>query len=550
MPHNVSAERVIGAWDPPARGVMRHMPAYKVPTDGVFEASNVVYRKGFLMPRPGLLGLTSDGVLARPVGLASIANLAESSFAGTAFDGGGFTTTADERYLVAMTTQAVWAYYNAQWNNLMAGSAGSFYTADGFDPLSFAGNSPSDVLSGGPSNLGRFAAMEIDSDTLGRGLYVMAVNGQDEPRIWDTRTNTVSVASDWPRFSDVIQLESRFVGIVPPYEVRWGEALSIAAPAKLNVRFLAETTDKLVSILSLGGNTSYYLLKEETIWSARAVGGASSQFFSFDFKFRVTGPASPSAVQVLDGVAFYMTPSGRVAAFNGQTVRWLGEGAWVQIRDGSKTFAKIDKQYSNRIVSSTDPLNREIHFFYPQEGDNGNLYGVCTVTLPDLEAGVESFGVFPGRLSVPVSAATPREGSFQDSVVMRSDVEYTAFTQAGTLDASQPFSGYWQTGLVAAPGMEPFRMEGHESMFERGADYGTVRVIPMFSYILDTPGGSQGASTVVDLAATKVKDEKGGDVRGRFFGLRYEFTTPLTMLWQGARLAARRIEHAPQLTAR
>jgi hypothetical protein len=206
-----------------------------------------------------------------------------------------------------------------------------------------------------------------------------------------------------------------------------------------------------------------------------------------------------------------------------------------------------------------NPFKRLVYFYYPQEGDNGDCNGVVVLTLPDPEAGVDSFGAFPGRLGIPLSAATTREGKFQDAVVMRSDGEFTAFTVSGDLDASVPIDGYWQTGLVAAHSagfltatgsMEPYRMEGHESFFERGAGYGIVSVRPISSYILDKQGGTVGNSHTIDLSSVTVKEQKGGDVKGRFFGLRYEFTTPSNFIWQGARLAARRIEGTAKLTTK
>ena len=62
----------------------------------------------------------------------------------------------------------------------------------------------------------------------------------------------------------------------------------------------------------------------------------------------------------------------------------------------------------------------------------------------------------------------------------------------------------------------------------------------MSSHILGTEGGTVGSSKSIDLTNTTevLGAQKGGNVQGRFFGLRYSFTTPITLRWLGARLSA------------
>ena len=104
----------------------------------------------------------------------------------------------------------------------------------------------------------------------------------------------------------------------------------------------------------------------------------------------------------------------------------------------------------------------------------------------------------------------------------------------GTVDVAEPFDGYWQTGLAAVEGPNPARFSDAEAFCKRGEGYGKLTFKAVSSHILDTPGGTiSNIGSTVDLSTVKVFDLKASNARGRFIGGRMEFTTPVTIRYEG-----------------
>lgn len=511
MPYSPSTGDFIETWHVPLRGVLHNVPMIRIPTDALYDSLNVLVRNATLQPRPGLTLYTSTVLGARPVGAFNTVSLASGAFQEDAFQADTFQLSGSipSTTIVAATTRKIWAFYGGVWNDITDTSLTAL-----------------DV------HLSRFTSIEI-----GGVIYTLHTNGADAPRQWDGTSPTVSVvAGSPPLWTDLANISDRIIGIVPPYLVKWGEPLALNTWPATNFRTLADTPDPLVAIRAFGTQQGV-VLKSRSIWSAIPTGGSGGSAFRFELRKLVDGPASPTAVVDADGTLYYMTDGGRVGAYDGSSHEWVAEGIWPLIN------AELDKNNTSRIFGVLNPEHREVSFFYPRTGDGGELKGVATVILPKPREFITDHIAFFGRLGRAVSAGIDLRLGDNDVLVFTS-ADQRSYRVAGVDDAGIAITGHWQSGLVPTPMLEAFRLEAIETFTYRDAGYGSLTVRPVYSNMLDRPGGTLGPGGTVDLTDVPVKDFKGSDVRGRFFGVRYEFTTPITLQWHGARLMARKIEGA------
>lgn len=485
----------LAAWGTPKRGMIRSLPSHEIPQDAVFDASNVSLRGGRLTARAGLSEFSSTIFNGRPVG----------AFQYQAEDG--------TRTPVMVTANRIWGYVSGTWTDLT-----------------------NTVLTGSANQLARMTILEFSSQT-----QLFITNGADVPRVWTGTGSVSTVDSTSPKFTDVCTTADRIVGIIPPYKIAWGEALTFSVWPTLNARFAAETSDRVVAIQAFGP-LGFLLFKEGSLWLGTFVGGSSATSFILQWRRDCEGPAGPGAVCKADGVWVYMTPSGRIAATDGSSFQWIGEGLqpYLNPETGDAT-SKIDSTNSPRTVASYDPKHQEVTFWYPRTGDGGECKGMVTVSMPKLDFGLPYFACFPGVTAVPISAAmTMRLSDQQDKILAFSSVASTqkSYTMAsGVGDAGVAFDGSWQTGLQAVQGMGQYRMAHLEAYLERLAGYGTVTFKGVTSYALDTPGGTvETTGKSIDLATAAVRSETGRDLRGRYFGMRFNFTSASTPIWLGGRL--------------
>lgn len=487
------------------------MPIYKVPPEAVWSSANVLVRAGFLQARPGLTQFVPTVMTGRPTGMFNSIMLATGAFQADAFQNDAFQTTGSlpSTLLLAGTTRKLYAFFGGVLNDV----TGTTLTALETQPA-------------------RFASIALGSP---QTLFVLHTNGADAPRQWDATSATfTAVAGSPPLWSDFTNIAEHIVGIVPPYNIQWGNTQSISAWPAANVRVLSDTPDPLRAIAALGVRTGV-VYKSRSLWDVVITGDPTeSRFFRFEPRGLLDGPTGPAAVINTDGSHLYMTDAGRIGYYNGSRHLWVGDGIWPLIQ------ANLDTTNTARIFGAYDPMFKIGVFCYPRTGDAGECKGWAIVMLPNIKEGYEGFITFHGSSLVALSAGgDTRLDSFK-ALFTRSDAgAQKVYTWEGVDDAGSAITGHWQTGMVGAPGLEFFTLEAYEAFVLRGGGFGTLTVKPVSSYILDIEGGTVAAAKTIDLAEQVVLGSpKGGDIRGRFFGMRFEFTTPITLKWLGSRLSA------------
>lgn len=535
---------MVGQWEVPTAGTLRYMPIYKIPPEALWSAHNVLVRAGFLQPRPGVTQFSATAMTGRPTGIFNGIMLATGAFQEDTFQNDAFQVTGSipSSLLIVGTTDKIYGYYAGVLNDITG--------APDLTAL--------DVQQA------RFTSIALSTPQV---LYVLHTNGQDAPRQWDVTSGTFSaVAGSPPNWTDITNIDAHIIGIVPPYDIRWGPTQSITSWPAANVRVLSDTPGSLVAIRELGVRSGV-VYKTDGIWDVVVTGSdVESSYFRFEQRDIVHGPASPAAVVHVDGAHLYMTKLGRVGYYDGSRHYWVAEGTWPITR------VNLDTANASRIFGAYDPRYKVALFIYPNIAGaasdlgplslgDGECYGWVMVMLPNPSEGYEGFISFHGSSALPFSAAgTLRQGN-EPIILARStsgsrklytwdnsaeDESSLGFSPDGD-DAGSTITGHFQTGLVPCPGLEFFTLESFETLALQKAGYGTsLTVKPVSSFVLDATGGTVGTAQTVSLepsTSNKVLGKpKSADLRGRFFGLRYDFTvnesTPSVLRWLGARLSA------------
>lgn len=496
--HFISSERVIGHFDAPARGVNRLLPAYQLPPDSLRDASNVIYRAGILRPRPGYSQFHSQ------------------VFSGTPTGAYPYLRGAADPVPILATTTRQYAYDGGAWSD----KTGTLQTAT-------------------TSQAARFTSISLGTPTVS---YVIHSNGKDTPTSWSGSGTFTAAPGSPPKFTDLCTISDHIIGIVPPYGVQWSNIRSFSTWPTLNVKQAAETPDATVALRPLGQGSNGILYKERSLWGVTYTGASTeATTFRFDFIGFYDGPASAAAVVDVDGLHLYMTPTGRIALFNGSQHQWVADGLWPLIR------TDIDTTKSPRVWGFYDPMNHEVHFFYPTLTYSSALRGHVCITLPKADQGIATIGSFPGYLTDELTAgSTVRLTDYKDFCLTAGTTANRSykFTTDAATDDGTGFSGYWQTGLIQTPGRDPFKVEAVETYAERGTGYGSLTVQGIRSYTLAGEGTRMGNPQIINLAGEEpVKDGTGFDaVHGRFLGLRYAFanSSTCTLRFKGASLFAQR----------
>jgi hypothetical protein len=367
---------------------------------------------------------------------------------------------------------------------------------------------------------------------------VIHTNGKDTPAQWNGGGGNFTDMTGAPKWSDVTTIESYIIGIVPPYGLQWGNISSITSWPALNKMQVSDTPDEVIAIAPLGTRGAI-LYKENTIWGVAFTGGqTAASAFAREFIGYYDGPASPNAVVNLNGAHMYMTTTGRVGFFNGSRHIWVADGLWPDIQ------LDIDVASSRRCWGVFDPANFEVHFFYPSLGLSNAIRGHVCITLPRPEFGVEAFGAFPGRLGHELSAgATVRLTDKKDIMLVADTTNRRSykFSTDSTTDNAVAISGYWQTGLIETPGANPLHLESIETFAERANGYGKLTAQLVTSWVLADEGQLSDDSVDIPLGDNEeptYSDTGFLESRGRFFGLRYSFSSAATntVRYKGARL--------------
>ena len=484
------AQRLVGQWAFPRKGVVRTIPAHELPPDALYDGHNVMLHGGQLRGRPGLTIAPGNTATPFPTIGASM-----------------YFSPAGSPTILFANTQRLFSYTGAITTDLT-----------------------NTLLTGTYAQLGRFALIEFGTPEV---VYAVFTNGVDAPRAWTGSATFANLAGSPPLWTDITNAYDRIVGVVPPYKVSWGEQAQLDKWPVLNTRFLSETVDPIVAI-SGRGVSGVIVYKRKSIWVGVPQGGSSAFAFVFQPREQKDGPAGAQAKVTVDNTDYYMTLDGRIAAYDGFNHQWVGHGIWPIVQ------ATINPTEANRTMAWFDPPTRTVYFAYPKLFDSTAIVGLAAVCLPAPEQGIEGHACFTGTLGREVYTATQAwfGGDPQEKALVFSNrglgAEATLFE--GATDLGTTISGYWQPGLAGTPGLTPMRMDLVEPFFQRGVGYGTVTVRPKVSNVLDLPGGTDATPYTVDLAQAPVYEHGAsrGDARGRFFGLRFEYTAGATIRYSGA----------------
>lgn len=497
MPHFITGERIVGRHEVPWRGINRLARADALPADALRDASNVLPREGKLRFRPGYSQFNATvmdnivtGIFPYMRGAADPVPILSTSFRHYKYDGGA---------IVDIT------------------------------------GTPSSAQ---PTQLSRFATIALGTPAVNN---LIISNGADPPMRW-TGTGTLTNLLLHPKWTDITTIADHVIGIRPPYEVTWCAIRDIAVPPALNIKQASETVDPVVAIRPLGNGAGAVLCKERSLWPVTYIGGQSEarsfQFGPYPFGFW-DGPASPAAWVDVDGAAIYMTPTGRIAIFNGSNHLWIGDGLWPTLRDD------IDRSQSGRIWGMYDSVHGEVHFVYPSLTTASAMRGWVGISLPKAEQGVQPFGVFRGWLTHSFTAgATIRLTDKIDRLwITGGPSPSRLYTMTMDVDTDQGtgFAAYWQTGLLALPGFDPLRLDSVETLADRGDGYGQLDLRMVSSWVLGNDDGQLAESPSTVELGQNVEPAKGGsgvEFRGRWVGVRYDVadSSAVTLGWKGANI--------------
>ena len=532
-------EEQIAQWGVPSRGVVSTLPAHEIPSDALFQARNILVRDAVTRTRPGLKSLVNfttpmEGV---PTG---------------AFNYRDITGRA---YVLIGTTTAIYT-----WDGVVLRKRTGAVAANGNAPA-FSG-----TLTGDVDHPSRFTSIEI-----GGTVYVLHTNGVDPLLQWDGTSPTfVPVTGDpvgpesdpgppkpAPRFTDIATVGDHIVGLLPPYDVRWNNLLTLSQWPELNFKAVSETPDAALALRALG-TLGAVLWKTDTISVFFFEGQSEASAFRFEFRGFYDGPGGVGAIVDVSGTQIYMTPTGRVGAFNGSSHIWIADAVWSDVR------AVIDPSKAQRIVGLYDPFFHEVWFFYPRLEDTDGLpRGILLLALPRPDVGRTDEGCFPGALASlwghAVTAGTgyrlsdrsPRVIAFSDDGLgYKLGGDESGCVAPGDLppgegsDAGFPFDWAFRTGLQGQKGI--YVLQGIEPFMERDVNYGAIRVEPVVSYALPVNGGVLGPPHTIDLERRWVRPMTAVDVRGQFHGVRYSYDPtdgPVAKLrYFGSRVYGNRVE--------
>lgn len=490
----------------PFSGLVQSVPAHQAPNTSGTIVKNCYFSMGSLRTRPGFTkasnspGLPSDpAFLEMPVGIGW-ANTINGNFdvyvCGTTnlwrLRGG----TGSWTDISGAVTLTVTATDRARWTALYnkATDQTAFMFATGTDPLVRS-------LDGG-----NFAAVTgVD-------------NGQD-----------------------ICTVAARAMQAFLPNRIQWSDIYGSGTWPSLNFYYAADTPGKIVALRPLG-TLGVAIYKEDSIIVGYSQPGSPAAAFRFETRVQRPGPASKNAVVDAEGMHYYMTPRGRIAAFDGTNFAWIGDGFWPFMFDPTDGF---DFFNAYQTTGFYDPSRGIVVFIYPRISENGDgPTGIAIVTLPHPEWGVTSYGVWPGILSWPVASATHVfYASGQFGLVCRKLTPYMVdyFDYTSLTDEGTAFPCRFVSSLQSMPEVNKVDIE---AFLRRSSGYGTATMSAVTSYVLGAYPGTSSAAQTIDLENTGlVRDPKGYNASGRFVGLDLNWTSDTgTVIYDGALVTGYAVE--------
>ena len=497
---------VIAQFVVPYKGTWKNVPAHKVPVDAVHDSYNVYIREGQLRTRPGLSSFTDGSAYADDTNIV-IGGLSFVNHDSVYI----YLVTKDKLYM--KSTYSAWEVTQPIGPEVPSVAASDHAVVD-TAALQVSGN----------------IAVVFASE--GIQLRVKSTPGLAFGMPYIT-SNIVA--------KSVCIASSRVIALVPPHTITWSSVLDFNTfdPTALAIR--SQTLDLGICVKQLS-SLSFVLYKDQSIHTARAQAGVDeSTAFAFSEPIVVEGPAGIHAVVDVNGTHMYMTRSGRIAVFDGTNYpTWIADGVWFFLQED------INTALAYKIRGVFDQRLNIVTFYYPKSGGTSYLQGMVTLCLPlqiDIEA-VTNPSVFLGECKEQITHTIYRRDTqtLNRAVVIgkpdediSGEFKLLLLDETATSDNGQIFSSHFQTGLQSAPDalhMQPCV----ESFIERGRGYGTVKIEPILSDILETFSGTKPDARAhrLNLEFNPVNEYIGFQKKSRFFGLKYTWTSDDTVRYNGA----------------
>lgn len=496
--------RLLKSCLPPFKGTWKSLPSYLIPEDVIQDSLNTTLLGGKLRSRCGLENFNTNALNGKALG--------------------SFLTvdTTNAKYPIVSTKDTVSILIGNAWFNITGGV-----------PLTnFFENQ-----------------VRMSSLQLGTSVYILYANGIDTIKIIPQATYLLEPitphAGSLPVCTDVCTSFSRFVGITPPYTISWCDVinddyLSFTNWPALNQTVLADTEDSLVAIRALG-TLGLAVYKEGNIFVGFAQSGSNAQAFRFEHRGEYEGPGGVNAVVSANGVHTYMTPTGRIALFDGTQHAFIADGLWPFLQDD------LDTTYASRIFGVYNYSTSEIYFWYPRIGDNGNCKGMVIIDTPFPLAGVNSYSYFLGQSNFPCSNGLSVRlfaGKAQPLIFGNTN-ETFLLNKNWYYDKTSTFPCNFRTGLFRPTPETPAPKDDSdiyrpilEIYSSRGIGKGLVNVSALTSQTLADEGTSTEKETI-DLTANPVNEFFGFNTTGSFLGAQFEWDSSAQFEYKGCDIYGR-----------
>lgn len=461
----------IGQFTLPLKGTWKTLPAHLLPGDVLSDSLNVTIQSGELKPRAGL-----------------------SLFSGYTFDANGRGATlyigaTGEKIPVMASSARFYAYIaGADWENRSHATTAL-----------------------GVGSTGRVRMAEIQLS--GVNTLVVCTGGANVFS-WAGTGNLALVSGAPSGITDICAVSTRMVGVIPPYTVRWTDALSLTGWPALNTVLLVDTPDAIVALRPLG-TLGFVVYKEASIHTGFLQSATGAAAYRFEFRGIYEGPCNPDAIVDAQGVHYGFTPSGRIFRFDGTKYHYIADGLWPHIRD------ELNVAQKHLVHGCFNYKANEITFWYPRTQDTtGECKGMVTLVLPLPLAGIEGWPCFLGSsaFSCTASAGTVL---FQDenTPLVYGDRRSFRALHTYTYDGGQEIPIVVTSGLLRQQESKIIKPI-YEPYLRRGEGKTTLTLSALASNTLEKRVPETGDAQVIDLTQTPPNEYVGFETQGSFVGFK------------------------------
>lgn len=490
-------------WPRPGKGLMKHLNELEVPPDGLIDGVNWFNRYGRFKTRPGLTAFAQD-VNERPMGFL-------------------LYNHEDENNRLVMGTNLGWHRHN-QTTGLWVDIAGT------------------PALAGGSANQVQFRTFPKSGNT-----YVIGINGQAVPVVWDgdTSNDYVAVGGSPPSAATAMAVSAKRLLLAKGYNIKasaigdfdsgWGTELDVN---------IYDTPGDIVC-LKERGNLAHVVYKETSIWN-----GFAQEELVAPFRYEVAvasvpGPVSPhSVVTIEDGSHCYLAESGAVYRFDGINAMSLGEHIQAAI------WKAMDRDSIDQAWGVYDPYNNELWYFFTPTGASDINYALM-ISFPDmachaaryhnnyLSSGIKtnietstSLGNVPGVLGD--QDLQLGDFSLVSGAMLFGDTGGQVYKASGETDDGESIQHSFQTGLDLDPGIFLTLSEIYLDTEIPAGDQ-NITVTPLVSNEGESPQETQPKTVNITTAGPKRTHHR---ITARRFGLKLSGTNDEQIEYAGARYHA------------